>query len=100
MLLPTLKQIIYETVKQFLNYSNNSMKTKTDNPIHVQNAGRVKLWRIDHFRVQARENVGKFTIAYIATLVNLEFGGVKYWRMVFDSSNSPEFPLPKFYTIQ
>ena len=33
------------------------------------------------------ENVGEFTIANIATLVNLELGGVKYWRMVFGSPN-------------
>ena len=53
----------------------------------VQNFGRVKLWRIDRFRVLVGENVGEFTIANIATLVNLEFGGVKYWRMVFGSPN-------------
>ena len=34
-----------------------------------------KLWRIDRFRVLARENVSKVTLA---TLVNLEFGWVKY----------------------
>ena len=28
----------------------------------VQNFGEVKLWRIDHFRVLARENVGEFTM--------------------------------------
>ena len=43
----------------------------------AQNFGGVKLWRIDRFRVLVGENVGKFTIANIATLVNLEFGGVK-----------------------
>ena len=53
----------------------------------AQNFGRVKLWRIDRFRVLAGENVGEFTIANIATLVNLEFGGVKYWRMVFGLPN-------------
>ena len=41
------------------------------------------------------ENVGKFTIANIATLVNLEFGGVKYWRMVFGSPNPPIFSSAK-----
>ena len=46
-----------------------------------------KLWRIDYFRVSAGENVSEFTIANIATLVNLEFGGVKYWRMVFGLPN-------------
>ena len=61
----------------------------------AQNFSGVKLWRIDHFRVLARENVGEFTIANIATLVNLEFGGVKYWRMVFDSPNSPKFSPAK-----
>ena len=50
--------------------------------------GGVKLWRIDRFRVLVGENVGEFTIANIATLVNLEFGGVKYWRMVFGSPNN------------
>ena len=32
----------------------------------MQNFGGVKLWRIDRFRVLARENVGGFTIAYIS----------------------------------
>ena len=41
------------------------------------------------------ENVGEFTIANIATLVNLEFGGVKYWRMVFGSPNPPIFSSAK-----
>ena len=41
------------------------------------------------------ENVGEFTIANIATLVNLEFGGVKYWRMVFSSPNPPIFSSAK-----
>ena len=57
--------------------------------------GGVKLWRIDRFRVLVGENVGEFTIANIATLVNLEFGGVKYWRMVFDSPNPPIFSSAK-----
>ena len=38
-----------------------------------------------------RQNVGKFTIAtcnILATLVNLEFGWVKYWQMVFSLPNS------------
>ena len=37
-------------------------------------------------------------IANIATLVNLEFGGVKYWRMVF---GSPKFSPAKIlrYTV-
>ena len=30
------------------------------------------------FQSFGEENVGKFTMANIATLVNLEFGGVKY----------------------
>ena len=46
-----------------------------------------KLWRINYFRVLVGENVSEFTIANIATLVNLEFGGVKYWRMVFGLPN-------------
>ena len=37
----------------------------------AQNFGGVKLWRIDRFRVLVGENVGEFTIANIATLVNL-----------------------------
>ena len=41
------------------------------------------------------ENVGEFTIANIATLVNLEFGGVKYWRMVFGLPNPPIFSSAK-----
>ena len=47
------------------------------------------------------ENVGEFTIANIATLVNLEFGGVKYWRMVFGSPNPPIFSSAKklCYTV-
>ena len=47
------------------------------------------------------ENVGEFTIANIATLVNLEFGGVKYRRMVFGLPNSPEFSPTKIlhYTV-
>ena len=53
----------------------------------VQNFGRVKLWRMNCFRVLAGENVGEFTIANIATLVNLEFSGVKYWRMVLGLPN-------------
>ena len=53
----------------------------------AQNFGGVKLWQIDRFRVLVGENVGEFTIANIATLVNLEFGRVKYWRMVFGSPN-------------
>ena len=53
----------------------------------AQNIGGVKLWRIDHFRVLAGGNADEFTIANIATLVNLEFGGVKYWQMVFGSPN-------------
>ena len=40
-------------------------QSRTDYRI-VQNFGEVKLWRIDHFRVLARENVGKFTIAHIS----------------------------------
>ena len=57
--------------------------------------GGVKLWRIDRFRVLVGENVGEFTIANIATLVNLEFAGVKYWRMVFGSPNPPIFSSAK-----
>ena len=57
--------------------------------------GGVKLWRIDRFRVLVGENVGEFTIVNIATLVNLEFGGVKYWRMVFGSPNPPIFSSAK-----
>ena len=57
--------------------------------------GGVKLWRIDRFRVLVGENVGEFTIANIATLVNLEFGGVKYWRMVFGLPNPPIFSSAK-----
>ena len=53
----------------------------------AQNFGGVRLWQIDCFRVLVGENVGEFTIANIATLVNLEFGVVKYWRMVFGSPN-------------
>ena len=46
-------------------------------------------------------NVGKFTIVNIATLVNLEFGGVKYWRMVFGLPNKPKFSPAKIlrYTV-
>ena len=53
----------------------------------AQNIGRVKLWRIDCFRVLVGGNADEFTIANIATLVNLEFGVVKYWQMVFGSPN-------------
>ena len=54
-----------------------------------------KLWRVDRFRVLAGGNVGEFTIANIATLVNLEFGGVKYWQMVFSLPNLPKFSPAK-----
>ena len=65
----------------------------------VQNFSWVKLWRINHFRVLARENVGKFTLA---TLVNLEFGWVNIgeWRLVHQIRQS--FPPPKnsaLYTV-
>ena len=41
----------------------------------AQNFGGIKLWQINCVRVFSEENVGEFTIA---TLVNLEFGWVKY----------------------
>ena len=44
------------------------------------------------FQSFGEENVGEFTATYIlATLVNLEFGWVKYWRMTFLLPNSPKF---------
>ena len=54
------------------------------------------------FQSFGRGNVGEFTIANIATLVNLEFDGVKYWRMVFGSPNSPKFSPTKIlhYTVR
>ena len=76
-------------------------RTKTDKNNNIlkyriaQLFGGVKLWRIDRFRVLVGENVGEFTIANIATLVNLEFGGVKYWRMVLGSPNPPIFSSDK-----
>ena len=45
-----------------------------------------------------KEDVGEFTIA---TLVNLEFGRVKYWRMTFILPNSLKSSPPKLlhYTV-
>ena len=64
----------------------------------TKNFGRIKTWRIDRSIVLVRENVGEFTIA---TLVNLEFGWVKYWRMVLCSPNPPKFSPAKMlhYTV-
>ena len=64
------------------------------NKYHIaQNCGGGKLWRIDCFRVFGEENVGEFTVAIItvATFSNLEFGWVKYWRMMCISPNLPKF---------
>ena len=58
-----------------------------------------KLWRVDRFRVLAGGNVGEFTIANIATLVNLEFGRVKYWKWYLVHQICLSFPLPKFWYI-
>ena len=33
----------------------------------------------------------------LATLVNLEFGWVKYWQMAFRSPNSSKFSLAKIF---
>ena len=48
------------------------------------------------FQSFGKGNVGEFTITNIATLV--EFGGVKYWQMVF---NLPKFSPTKIlrYTV-
>ena len=50
------------------------------------------------FQSFGEEIVGDFTIA---TLVNLEFGWVKYWQLTFISPNWPKFPMPDFlfYTV-
>ena len=82
------------------NYDATTIDSKGVNSFEViyrivQNFDGVKLWRIDRFRVLVGENVGEFAIANIATLVNLEFGEVKYWRMVFGSPNPPIFSSAK-----
>ena len=43
---------------------------------------------------------GKCWRIYNTTLVNLEFGWEKYWRMAFVLPNSPKFSPPKFYAIR
>ena len=57
----------------------------------AQTSGGVKLWLIDHFRVSARKMLANLQMLTLATLVILEFGWVKYWRMMFVSPNSPKF---------
>ena len=57
----------------------------------AQNSGGVKLWLIDHFRVSARKMLANLQMLTLATLVILEFGWVKYWRMMFVSPTSPKF---------
>ena len=48
-----------------------------------------------------KENVGEYLQQLtLATLVNLEFGWVKYWRMVFAPPNSPKFSPAKICAIQ
>ena len=68
--------------------------------VHSTKFWRGKTLANQSFQSFGRGNVGEFTISNIATLVNLEFGGVKYWRMVFSLPNSPKFPPPKFCAIR
>ena len=49
----------------------------------VQSFGRGKTLANRSFQSFGEENFGEFTIANISSLVNLEFGRVKYWRMMF-----------------
>ena len=67
----------------------------------AQNSGGVKLGRIDRFRVLARKTLANLQLYILATLVNLEFGWVKYWRMTFLSPNSPKFSPARIlrYTV-
>ena len=44
----------------------------------VQNSGWVKLWQINYLRVLVRK-IFKLVDFVIATLVNMEFGWVRYW---------------------
>ena len=43
------------------------------------------------FQIFGEENVGKLLIILLAILANLEFGWVKYWRMMYSSPNLPKF---------
>ena len=61
----------------------------------AQNSGGVKFWRIDRFRVLMRKMLANLQYLTLATLVNLEFGWVKYWQMAFVSPNSPKFSSAK-----
>ena len=55
---------------------------------HSTNFGGIKLWQNDRFRVLVRKMLANLQQLTLDTLVNLEFGWVKYWRMTF--------VLPKF----
>ena len=48
------------------------------------------------FQSFVKENVGKFIIANISSLLNLEFCWVKYWQIMFICRICQSFPLPKF----
>ena len=54
------------------------------------------------FQSFGEENVCEFTIANVSYfIVNLEFGTVKYWQMMFISPNLPKFSPTKIlcYTV-
>ena len=53
------------------------------------------------FQTFGDENVGELLIILLATLANLEFGWVKYWRMMYSSPNSPKFSPARIlrYTV-
>ena len=68
----------------------------------AQNIGGIKLWRIGHFRVLARKTLVSLQQLPLVTMVNLEFGWVKYWQMTIVLPNSPKFSPSKVfhYTVQ
>ena len=53
------------------------------------------------FQTFGEENVGELLMILSATLANLEFGWVKYWRMMYSSPNSPKFSPARIlrYTV-
>ena len=53
------------------------------------------------FQTFGEENVGELLIILLATLANLEFSWVKYWRMMYSSPNSPKFSPARIlrYTV-
>ena len=71
-------------------------KVLVTNNIHTQLPYSAKFWRGKilanrSFQTFGEENVSELLIILLATLANLEFGWVKYWRMMYSSPNSPKF---------